>query len=93
MRDVNISDLEALREFRSHLVTFNNQVADSFAGMRTHSHGIRESWDDAKYQQFIEAFEEVSRGIERYLSVTDDHERYLAELIERIQWVLDTRIS
>lgn len=93
MRDVNVHDLGALQDFRSHLVAFNSQVADSFGSMRSHAHGIRETWDDAKYQQFMEAFEEVSRGIERYLSVTDDHERYLGDLIERIQHVLDARIG
>ena len=46
---------------------------------------------DAKYDQFGQALDEVSRGVDRYLAATDGHEAHLLGLIEAIKSYLDTR--
>jgi len=85
-----INDIEALTEFRAHLMQFNKELAESFATMRSHWLELGEVWRDDMYQLFGEALEEVTPGIELYLSATEGHEAYLASLIEQLQGYLET---
>ena len=86
------SDLESLVTFRDHLGTFNRTLQDDFGSMRTHWQNLGDVWSDAKYQEFGEALEDVSRGIERYLAVTDEHEVHLVRLIETLNAYLDSSL-
>jgi len=88
-----INDIEALTEFRAHLLRFNTDLADSFMMIRSHWTELGEVWRDDMYRQFGEALEEVMPGIETYLSAAEDHQLHLAALIERLQAYLDTGIG
>ncbi len=87
MAEVNISDIEALADFRSHLGEFNKNLAESFATMRTHWRDLAEIWRDDMYRRFGDALEEVTPGVEKYLAATDGHEAYLVALVERLRAV------
>ena len=87
MAEVNISDIEALAEFRSHLAEFNKSLAENFATMRTHWRELGEIWRDDMYRRFGEALEEVTPGVEKYLAATEAHEAYLLALVERLRAV------
>jgi len=86
-----VGRIEQLHEFRSHLVAFNRELADSFASMNAHSRSIQEDWNDQQYQKFVSDFEDVARGIKRYLDRSEDHEAYLRTLIERLIAVAETQ--
>lgn len=88
-----INDIEALTEFRAHLLQFNTDLAESFMMIRSHWTELGEVWRDDMYRQFGEALEEVMPGIETYLSAAEDHQLHLAALIERLQAYLDTGIA
>lgn len=85
------ADLESLITFREHQIRFNRTLADEFSAMRSHWGGLGGVWTDAKYDEFGQALDEVSRGIDRYLAATDGHEAHLLRLIEAIKSFLDTR--
>jgi hypothetical protein len=85
-------DLDALIDFRNHLLAFNETLRDEYSRMKNHWLSMADYWHDAKYDEFGEALEDVNRGIERYLEITPDHETHLYNLIERVRAVLDTRI-
>lgn len=88
-----INDIEALTEFRAHLLQFNNDLSESFMLLRSHWTELGEVWRDDMYRQFGEALEEVTPGIETYLSAAEDQQLHLAALIERLQAYLDTGIG
>lgn len=90
MADINIRNLDALREFYTHLGAFNQELKESFSNMRAHTQSVRDEWNDSKYQTFERAFDDAAQGVERYLATSEEHEHYLATLIERMQGVLDT---
>lgn len=85
-----INDVEALAEFRIRLIQFNRELAESFAAIRGHWLELGDVWRDDMYRLFGEALEEVTPGIEVYLSATEAHEAHLAALIEQLQAYLDT---
>ncbi len=87
MGEVHVGDIEALAEFRAHLLRFNSELAGSFATIRGHWRELGEIWRDDMYSRFGDALEEVTPGVERYLMATDGHEAYLAALIERLRAV------
>ena len=87
MTEVNISDIEALADFRLHLAEFNKNLSESFKTMRTHWRELGEVWRDDMYVRFGEALEEVTPGIDSYLAATDGHEAYLLALVERLRAV------
>jgi len=84
-----INDIEALEEFRVHLIQFNLDLTESFASIREHWRELGEVWRDDMYVLFGEALEEVTPGIDHYLAETEGHEAYLAALIENLQGYLD----
>ncbi len=88
-----INDVEALTEFRVHLMQFNRDLAESFTAIRTHWLELGDVWRDDMYRLFGEALEEVTLGIESYLSATEGHEAHLAALIEQLQAYLDTGLA
>jgi len=92
MSDKVTVDLDALIEFRSHLVSFNGTLHEEYSRMKNHWLAMNEVWSDAKYYEFGDALEEVAKGIERYLYVAPSHETHLLNLIERLRAVLDTHI-
>ena len=85
-----INDIEALAEFRAHLMQFNRELAENFATIRGHWRELGEVWRDDMYRQFGEALEEVHPGITHYLAATDGHEAHLAALIEQLRGYLET---
>lgn len=87
MTEVNISDIEALADFRSHLSEFNKNLTESFTTMRTHWRDLGEIWRDDMYRRFGDALEEVTPGVEKYLASTEGHETYLLALLERLRAV------
>ena len=84
-----INDIEALEDFRVHLIQFNLDLAESFASIRGHWRELGDVWRDDMYQLFGEALEEVTPGIDHYLSATEGHEAYLAALIENLQGYIE----
>lgn len=88
-----INDIEALSEFRAHLMRFNKELAESFLMIRSHWTDLGEVWRDDTYRQFGETLQEVMPGIETYLSAAEDHQAHLAALIERLQAYLDTGLG
>ena len=84
-----INDVEALTEFRAHLVQFNQDLAENFATIRGHWRELGEVWRDDMYRLFGEALDEVLPGITAYLAATEGHEAHLAALIERPGKVVD----
>lgn len=85
-----INDIDALAEFRAHLMQFNRDLAENFATMRGHWRELGEVWRDDMYRLFGEALDEVTPGIRVYLSATEAHEAHLAALIERLREYLET---
>jgi hypothetical protein len=85
-----INDIEALAEFRAHLMRFNHELAENFATIQGHWRELGEVWRDDMYRLFGEALEEVTPGIAHYLSATEGHEAHLAMLIERLSGYLET---
>ncbi len=85
-----INDIEALAEFRAHLMRFNHDLAENFATIQSHWRELGEVWRDDMYRLFGEALEEVTPGITQYLSATEGHEAHLATLIERLRGYLET---
>ena len=85
--EINIRDIEALADFRSHLAEFNKNLADSFATMRSRWRELGEIWRDDMYRRFGEALEEVTPGVDQYLAATEAHEAYLLALVERLREV------
>ena len=85
-----VNDIEALAEFRAHLMRFNHDLAENFATIQTHWRELGEVWRDDMYRLFGEALEEVMPGIAQYLSATEGHEAHLAALIERLRDYLET---
>jgi hypothetical protein len=88
-----INDIDALAEFRAHLMQFNKDLAESFASIRGHWRELGEVWRDDMYRLFGEALEEVTPGIDFYLSATEGHEAHLVALIEQLQAYLDTGLG
>jgi hypothetical protein len=84
-----INDIEELAEFRTHLIQFNLDLKESFAAIRSHWRELGDVWRDDMYQQFGEALEEVTPGIELYLSAAEGHEAHLATLIEHLRGYLE----
>ncbi len=87
MARVSIGDIDALADFRAHLIRFNKDLAESFAAMRGHWRELGDIWTDDMYKRFGDALEEVTPGVDRYLAATDGHEAHLAGLIERLRAV------
>jgi hypothetical protein len=85
-----VNDIEALAEFRAHLMRFNHELAENFATIQTHWRELGEVWRDDMYRLFGEALEEVTPGITQYLAATEGHEAHLARLIERLSGYLET---
>ena len=85
-----VNDIEALAEFRAHLMRFNHDLAENFATIQAHWRELGEIWRDDMYRLFGEALEEVTPGIATYLSATEGHEAHLAALIERLSGYLET---
>jgi hypothetical protein len=85
--EVNVSDIESLAAFRSHLIEFNRDLAESFSLIRAHWRELEEIWRDDMYRRFGDALEEVTPGIEKYLEATQGHETYLISLVERLRAV------
>jgi hypothetical protein len=85
-----INDIDALAEFRAHLMQFNRDLAENFATIRGHWRELGEVWRDDMYRLFGEALEEVTPGIRMYLAATEGHEAHLAALIERLSGYLET---
>jgi hypothetical protein len=81
---VNVGDIEALAQFRAHLIEFNRELAESLARMRGHWHELGHVWRDDMYQRFGDALAEVTPGVDRYVAATEGHEAYLAGLIESL---------
>jgi hypothetical protein len=88
-----INDIEALTEFRMHLMQFNKDLSENFSTIRGHWRELGEVWRDDMYRLFGEALEEVTPGIEFYLQATEGHEAHLAALIEQLQAYLDTGVG
>ena len=84
-----VNDIEALAEFRSHLIQFNSDLAESFAAIKGHWRELGEVWRDDMYRLFGQALEEVTPGIELYLSATEGHEVHLALLIDQLSGYLE----
>jgi hypothetical protein len=82
---ISVKDIDALAQFRTHLIEFNRELAESFARMRGHWHELGHVWRDDMYQRFGDALAEVTPGVDRYLAATEGHEAYLAALIERLR--------
>lgn len=82
---INVKDIEALAQFRAHMIEFNRELAESFARMRGHWHELGHVWRDDMYQRFGDALAEVTPGVDRYLAATEGHEAYLAALIARLR--------
>jgi len=85
-----VNDIEALAEFRSHLMRFNHDLAENFSTIQGHWRELGEVWRDDMYRLFGEALEEVLPGITAYLAATEGHEAHLAALIERLGSYLET---
>jgi hypothetical protein len=85
-----VNDIEALAEFRAHLMRFNHDLAENFATIQAHWRELGEVWRDDMYRLFGEALEEVMPGVTLYLSATEGHEAHLAVLIERLRDYLET---
>jgi hypothetical protein len=81
---ISVGDIDALAQFRAHLIEFNRDLAESFGRMRGHWHELGGVWRDDMYQRFGDALAEVTPGVDRYLAATEDHEAYLAGLIESL---------
>src|SRR5580704_2207781 len=88
-----INDIDALAEFRAHLMQFNRDLAENFATMRGHWRELGDVWRDDMYRLFGEALEEVTPGITAYLSATEGHEAHLAALIDRLREYLETGLG
>jgi hypothetical protein len=88
-----VNDIEALAQFRAHLMRFNHELAENFATIQAHWRELGEVWRDDMYRLFGEALDEVTPGISVYLSATEGHEAHLAALIERLREYLDTGIG
>ena len=85
-----VNDIEALAEFRAHLMRFNHDLAENFATIQSHWRELGEVWRDDMYRLFGEALDEVLPGITAYLAATEQHEAHLAALIERLGGYLET---
>lgn len=85
-----VNDIEALAEFRAHLMRFNHDLAENFATIQSHWRELGEVWRDDMYRRFGEALDEVMPGIKLYLSSTEGHEAHLAVLVERLRDYLET---
>ena len=88
-----INDIDALAEFRAHLMQFNRELEENFATIRGHWQELGEVWRDDMYRKFGEALEEVTPGIEHYLSATEGQEAHLSALIERLRAYLETGLA
>ena len=88
-----INDIDALAEFRAHLMQFNRDLAENFATMRGHWRELGDVWRDDMYRLFGEALDEVTPGITAYLSATEAHEAHLAALIDRLREYLETGLG
>ena len=82
-----VNDIEALAEFRSHLMRFNHDLAENFSTIQGHWRELGEVWRDDMYRLFGEALDEVLPGITAYLAATEGHEAHLAALIERLEQI------
>lgn len=85
-----VNDIEALTEFRAHLIRFNQDLAENFATIQGYWRELGEVWRDDMYRLFGEALEEVTPGIAHYLAATEGHEAHLAALIEQLRGYLET---
>jgi len=47
-----INDIEALAEFRAHLMRFNHDLAENFATIQGHWRELGEVWRDDMYRLF-----------------------------------------
>jgi hypothetical protein len=88
-----INDIDALTEFRAHLMQFNRDLSENFATIRGHWRELGEVWRDDMYRQFGEALDEVTPGITTYLSATEGHEAHLAILIDRLRGYLEAGLG
>ena len=88
-----INDVEALTEFRAHLMQFNRDLAENFATIRGHWRELGEVWRDDMYRRFGEALDEVTPGITQYMAATEAHEAHLAVLIDRLREYLETGLG
>ena len=88
-----INDVDALTEFRAHLMQFNRDLAENFATMRGHWRELGDVWRDDMYRLFGEALDEVTPGIAQYLAATEAHEAHLAALIDRLHDYLETGLG
>lgn len=84
------ADIEAMERFLGHLRQFDRTLSDEFRSMYGHLRGLGDAWSDAKYHEFHDDLEEVTRGVERYLAAAEGHEAHLAQLIERLKDFLST---
>lgn len=87
------ADLSALIDFRTHLIRYDQQLADDYASLRGHWRDLGDVWTDAKYRELGAALDEVNRGIERYLAAAEGHEAHLMRLIEALRAFLDLHPS
>jgi hypothetical protein len=88
-----VNDMEELAEFRAHLMRFNRDLAESFAGIQAHWRELGDVWRDDMYRLFGEALAEVTPGIDSYLSATEAHEVHLALLVEQLRAYLETGLG
>jgi hypothetical protein len=82
--------VEALIEFRSRFIRFNQMLAEERRTMRASWSGLHDAWRDHKYEELGQSLAQVEAGIDQYLRTTDEYEAHLLRLIEKAQAYLDT---
>ena len=89
MPDINVKDLDALREFHRHLVGFNQTMDEEFRSFSAHLARIGDVWNDPMHQRLTDSLEEAFRGIQAYLRVAPEPDAYLDSLIRELEEILN----
>ncbi len=77
--------MEELIRFRQHLIKFNDMLEQELKSLEVHYRNVHEYWSDEKYYQYGKTLETASKGIKSYIKESEDHERFLAALIRRLE--------
>src|ERR1700722_16425695 len=88
-----INDVDALTEFRAHLMQFNRDLAENFATMRGHWRELGAVWRDDMYRLFGGAPDEATPGTAPYLAGPEGRGALLAALMERLPGYLETGLG
>jgi len=86
-----IVDPEELRRFAAFLDSERERLQSQRSSMRVEFARLHEDWQDAKYTQFAQTYEEAERALQKYLEYCETYAAFLRKKAAKAEQIQDFR--